>query len=83
MSAEYKTLAAVLKELRAGMVNSSKGDVMPPNFFEMGQRVNAKKYIEVLDTVMMPWKEAVAGESPITTSRTESLPTQPTSHRTG
>ena len=54
MSAEYKTLAAVLKELRAGRVNSSKGDVMPPNFFEMGQRANAKKYIEVLDTVMMP-----------------------------
>jgi hypothetical protein len=43
MSAEYKTLAAVLNELRAGRVISSKGDVIPPNFFEMGQRVNAKE----------------------------------------
>jgi len=49
----------------------------------MGQRVNAKEYIKVLDTVMMPWKEAVAGESPITTCSTEPLPTQPTSHRSG
>jgi hypothetical protein len=45
-------------------VISSKGDVMPPHFFEKGQRVNAKEYIKVLDTVVKPWMEAVAGESP-------------------
>jgi len=43
-------------------VTSSKGDVMPPH--ETGQRVNAKQYIEVLDTVARPWMEAVAGECP-------------------
>jgi transposase len=45
-------------------VISSKGDVMPPHFFETGQRVNAKQYIEVLDTVVKPWMETVAGECP-------------------
>jgi len=64
-------------------VISSKGDVMPPHFYEKGQRVNAKEYIKVLDTVVKPWMEAVGGDSPITTIRTEPLPTQPTSLRTG
>jgi hypothetical protein len=36
----------------------------PPHFFEMGQRVNAKQYIEVLDTVVKPWMKTVAGECP-------------------
>jgi len=64
MSAAYKTLAAVLKVLRARRVISSKGDVMPPHFFEKGQRVNFKEYIKVLDTMVKPWMEAVARESP-------------------
>jgi hypothetical protein len=39
---------------------------MLPHFFETGQRVNAKQYIhvEVLDTVMKPWMETVAGKCP-------------------
>jgi len=57
MSAEYKTLAAVLKVLRDRRVISSKGHVMPPHFFETGQRVNTKEYIKVLDTVVKPLME--------------------------
>ena len=64
MPAEYKTLAAVLKVLRAIRVISSKSDIMLPHFFEKGQSVNAKENIKVLDTVVKPWMEAVAGESP-------------------
>jgi len=62
MSVEYKTLAAVLKVLRARRVISSKGNVMPPHFFEKVQRVNFKEYIKVLDTMVKPWMEAVARE---------------------
>ncbi len=42
-------------------VISSKGDVMLPHFCEMGQRWSTP---EVLDTLMKPWMETVAGECP-------------------
>ena len=42
-------------------VISNEGDVMPPFFFEEGLRVNADAYIHVMDTVVKPWMESVAG----------------------
>jgi hypothetical protein len=45
-------------------VISSKGDVMPHPIFEKGQRVNAKQYIEILDTTVKPWMVTIAGECP-------------------
>lgn len=43
-------------------VISSEGDVMPPFFFEEGLRVNADAYIHVMDTVVKPWMEGIAGD---------------------
>lgn len=36
-------------------VVSSEGDVMPPHFFEPGQKINASVYLHVLSTVVKPW----------------------------
>lgn len=43
-------------------VISNEGDVMPPFFFEGGLRVNADAYIHVMDTVVKPWIETIAGD---------------------
>lgn len=40
-------------------VMSSKGDVIPPNFFSQGLNVNAA-YEEVLERVVMSWVESVS-----------------------
>ncbi len=59
-------------------VISSKGDVMPPTpSLTRGQRVHAKQYIEVLDTVVVkPWMETVARECPYVFQQDRALPTQ-------
>jgi len=41
-------------------VISNEGDVMPPFFFQKGERVNAACYINVLRTVVEPWMRQVA-----------------------
>ena len=43
-------------------VVSSDGDVMPPYFFPKGLKVNAEAYIEVIETVVKPWMDSIAGE---------------------
>jgi hypothetical protein len=63
-------------------VISSKGDVMPPPpSLTRGQRVHVKQYIEVLDTVVKPWMETVAGECPYVFQQDRAPPTQPKSPR--
>ncbi|XP_054709168.1 uncharacterized protein LOC129218873 [Uloborus diversus] len=42
------------------VVISSEGDVMPPQFFEEGVRINADGYIHVLETVVKPRVDMVA-----------------------
>ena len=36
-------------------VISSDGDVMPPHIFETGLRVNTEIYLQVMETVVLPW----------------------------
>ena len=43
-------------------VVSSEGDVMPPYFFPKGLKVNSEEYVKVLETVVKPWMDSVAGE---------------------
>jgi transposase len=43
-------------------VISSDGDVMPPHFFEKGQRITAEVYVDVLSTVVEPWMRQIAGD---------------------
>ncbi|XP_011135173.1 uncharacterized protein LOC105180667 [Harpegnathos saltator] len=45
-------------------VVSSEGDVMPPHFFQKGETVTKKIYLEVLRTVVKPWMESVASGRP-------------------
>ncbi len=46
------------------LVVSSKGDVMPLHFFEKGEKVNKEVYLNVLQTVVKPWMDETAGETP-------------------
>ena len=43
-------------------VVSSEGDVMLPYFFPKGLKVNSEEYVKVLETVVKPWMDSVAGE---------------------
>ena len=45
-------------------VISNEGDVMPPHFFEPGERINPQVYLHVLRTVVKPWMEAVSAGRP-------------------
>lgn len=45
-------------------VVSSLGHVIPPHFFVKGETVNAKTYLKVLQEVVKPWIEEVAGGRP-------------------
>lgn len=42
-------------------VVSNEGDVMPPHFFPKGLRLTADAYIGILETVVKPWMDRVAG----------------------
>ena len=45
-------------------VVSSEGHIMPPHIFEVGLKVNAKVYLDVLKSVVIPWCKQVAGGRP-------------------
>ncbi len=54
----------------------------PPPFFDTGAEVvSSRQYIEVLDTLMKPWVETVAGECPHVFQQDRAPPTQPKSPR--
>ena len=46
-----------------GMV-SSEGHIMPPLIFKVGLKVNTKVYLDVLNSVVIPWCNQVAGGRP-------------------
>ena len=43
---------------------SSEVHIMPPHIFEVSLTVNAKVYLDVLKSVMIPWCNHVAGGTP-------------------
>ena len=45
-------------------VVSSEGHIMPPHIFEVGLKVNTKVYLYVLESVVIPWCNQVAGGRP-------------------
>ena len=45
-------------------VISSDGDVMPPHIFETGLRVDTEIYLQVMETVVLPWIKQVARDRP-------------------
>ena len=45
-------------------VISSEGHIMPPHIFEVGLKVNTKVYLDVLKSVVIPWRNQVAGGRP-------------------
>ena len=45
-------------------VVSSEGDVMPPHFFQNGERVTKEVYLEVLKTVIKPWMQTMVSGRP-------------------
>ena len=42
-------------------VVSSEGHIMPPHIFKVGLKVNTKVYLDVLNSVVIPWCNQVAG----------------------
>ena len=42
----------------------SEGHIMPPHIFEVGLKVNTKVYLDVLQSVVIPWSNQVAGGRP-------------------
>ena len=45
-------------------VVSNEGHIMPPHIFEVGLKVNTKVYLDVLNSVVIPWCNQVAGGRP-------------------
>ena len=45
-------------------VVSSEGYIIPPLIFEVGLKVNTKVYLDVLNSVVIPWCNQVAGSRP-------------------
>ena len=45
-------------------VVSSEGHIMPPHIFEVGLKVNNKVYLDVLESVVIPWCNQSAGGWP-------------------
>ena len=58
-------------------VASSEGDVMSPHFFEMGLRVYANSYIEVLKDFVKQLISSKANEGIICSNRTSYPPIRP------
>ena len=46
-------------------VVSSEGHITPPHIFEVGLKVNTKVYLDVLKSVVIPWRNQVAGGWPL------------------
>ncbi len=59
MSTKFPATVMVL-----GVV-SNEGDVMMPHIFPKGLRVNRAEYIKVLDEVVKPWMDEIAGGTPL------------------
>ena len=62
-------------------VLSSEGHIMSPHIFELGLKVNTKVYLDVLNSVVIPWCNQVA--DPGCDSRTWRRPTSPKRSRLG
>ena len=45
-------------------VVSSEGHIMPPHIFEVALKVNTKVYLDVLESVVIPWCNQMAGGRP-------------------
>ena len=45
-------------------VVSSEDHIMPPHIFEVSLKVNTKVYLDVLKSVVIPWRNQVAGGRP-------------------
>ena len=45
-------------------VVSSEGHIMPPHIFEVSLKVNTKVYLDVLKSVVIPWRNQEAGGRP-------------------
>ena len=45
-------------------VVSTEGHIMPPHIFEVGSKVNTKVYLDVLKSVVIPWRNQMAGGKP-------------------
>ena len=58
MKTKFPTTAMVF-----GVV-SSEGHIMPPHIFEVGLKVNTKVYLDVLNSVVIPWCNQMAGGRP-------------------
>ena len=43
---------------------SSEGHIMPPHIFEVGLKVNTKVYLDVLNGMVIPWCNQMAGGRP-------------------
>ncbi|QQP37693.1 Transposable element tcb1 transposase [Caligus rogercresseyi] len=54
---------------------SSEGDIMPPHFFAKGQNVNKEVYLDVMQTVVKPWRPRLLLVDLISTSKMELPPT--------
>jgi hypothetical protein len=55
MSTKFPATVMVL-----GVV-SNEGDVMPPHIFPKGLRVDTDEYLNVMETVVKPWMDQIAG----------------------
>ncbi len=55
MSTKFPTTLMVL------CVVSNEGDVMPPHIFPKGLRVDTGEYLNVMETVVKPWMDQIAG----------------------
>ena len=42
----------------------NEGHIMPPHIFEVGLKVNTKVYLDVLKSVVIPWRNQVASGRP-------------------
>ena len=45
-------------------VVSSEGHIMPPHIFEVGLKINTKVYLDVLESVVIPWCKQMASGRP-------------------
>ena len=62
-SSTHRTTLRTATVMVFGVV-SSEGHIMPPHIFEVGLKVNTKVYLDVLDSVVIPWCNQVAGGRP-------------------
>ena len=64
-------------------VVSSEDNIIPPQIFEVGLKVNTKVHLDVLKSVVIPWCNRIAGGRPWCDSRTRRRPSSPKRPRLG